>query len=395
MQIKKGHLALICISFGWFLVLSGRYGISILVKSIESSLSIGHAEIGLALTSMWLFYGLMQFPSGLISDIKGRKISILVSIITFAFAFLLIGLSTHYIMFFITVILLGIGTGGFPTAGIAMITDIFKEKRGKALGIQSSAGSLVAVVPVIVSVIIAFYTWRLFFFIWAGLSFVAAILFFRYTSESTRLPDVVSLRHRFKQGAEVFREKKILLMFIVNLVLSFTWIGLMSFYPTYLIEEKLFTGFQAGLALSLLSAGGIVLKPVTGSLSDKYNRKAIILLLVFISGLMTLLLIFLNSLWLIFLVSFLLASTSTAFPIISSYLMGLWEAKGRGGRLGFYRSVLIMLGSPTSAFIGISAARYGFNVPFLIIALLLFLMVIILFVNLLYERYIMSRQIAT
>ena len=75
----------------------------------------------------------------------------------------------------------------------------------------------------------------------------------------------------------------------------------------------------------------------------------------------------------IFVISFVLSSTSAAFPVISSYLTSKWEEKGRGGKLGFYRTLVILLGSPTSAVIGISASRYGFDVSFMVIAVLLFM----------------------
>lgn len=377
-NFKKEHVALLCVSLGWFLVLSGRLSISALLVSIEKSLQIGHAEAGLALTGMWLTYALMQFPSGIISDIKGRKISILLAMTIFSFAYLFIGLSSSYLIFFVTLILLGVGGGSFPTVGIAMITDIFKEKKGRALGVQSSAGSLAGVVPVFASVVALHYGWRTFFFILAATSLFSTYLFFRCAEESTRLPGKVSLKSRFIEGIGILREKEILLIFLVNLALTFTWIGYMSFFPAYLIEGKTFSGLETSVALAILATTGVVLKPFIGALSDKYDKKLVLLILTFLSSLAAFTLVYTSSIVVVFLVSFILSFTSAAFPVISSYLMSKWEEKGRGGKLGFYRTLVILFGSPTSAIMGFSASKYGFDVPFLSIAILLLITTFIL-----------------
>jgi MFS family permease len=379
-KIGNKHIALIFISLGWFLILSGRLSISTLLVNIEKALHIGHPEAGVALTAMWLFYGLMQYPSGIISDTKGRKISILLAMTILSVSYLLIGLSLHYVMFFITLILVGIGGGNFPTAGIAMLTDLFKEKRGKALGIQSSAGSIAGFVPIIAS-IIALYNWRFFFIILAGVSLISTYLFFTRTQESTRLPSQVTWKDRFTDGMSALREKKIVLMFGINLALAFAWIGYMSFFPTYLIESKMFTELYAGGSLFILASSGLILKPFIGTLSDKYDKKIIVLVLTILSAIATLFLVYSSSIPVIFFISFLLSFTSGAFPVISSYLMDQWEEKGRGGKLGFYRSLIILFGSPISAFIGFSADRYGFDFPFLVISLILFITAFLLFLG--------------
>ena len=97
-------------------------------------------------------------------------------------------------------------------------------------------------------------------------------------------------------------------------------------------------------------------------------------------------LVYAHSIAVVLVISFTLAFTSASFPIISSYLIGRWEEKGRGGKLGFYRTMVILTGSPTSAIIGISASRYGFDVPFLAIALILFVASVVIFSSFIKEK---------
>jgi predicted MFS family arabinose efflux permease len=382
--MKKEHIALCCISLAWFLILSGRYSISNLLPKITQDLNFSWTEAGIAMTSMWLFYALLQFPSGIFSDIKGRKISIILAMIVFSISYFLVGFSIHFFMFFLALILLGAGTGGYPSVGISMITDIFKEKRGKALGIRSSAGSLAYAVPMIAAVIASYYDWRSFFFIWGGISLISIYLFYRGTQESTQLPESVSVRERVVDGVRIFKKPQIQLMFVVNLLIAITWISYMSFFQPYLIVEKQgFNGLLAGIALGILGIGGFIFKPFIGSLSDRFDKKIIIFVLSLSTGLATLALVFSNSIVIIFLICPALSLSTAIFPVISSFLMDQWEDKGRAGKLGFYRSMLILLASPSSSVIGYLADKYTFDVPFIGLAIIFFIAAIVVLVSLL------------
>lgn len=367
---KKGA-ALLFTSIGWFLVLSGRLTVSTLLIRIEDSLGIDHAMAGYAITGMWFSYGIMQFPSGVLSDIKGRKITILCAFISFGTAFLFLALSFYYFLFFFFLVLLGIGSGCFQTASISMLSDLYREDRGRALGIQASSGSIAGLMPIALPLLASRLHWRGIFLMWAVLSLTVAWLFYRYSRETTKLPGKVSLRERFADGLSVLNQKTTRLFFIVNLVLVFTWMGFNSFFPAYMIENKGLSSLKAGIAFSLVSFSGILLKPLIGILSDRYNKKIIIMILLFVTAAAAGVLVRTDSFPIICIVSFLLAFATSIFLVINSYLMHYWEEKGRGGKLGFYRSLTILIGSPTSALIGYTATKYGFDFPFTALAVLL------------------------
>jgi len=385
-NLNKEQKALCCISLAWFLILSGRYSISNLLPNIVSDLNFSWTAAGTGLTLMWFFYALLQFPSGIFSDIKGRRISIIIGMIIFSISYLFVGFSIHYIMFLFALIILGAGTGIYPAVGISMITDIFKKQRGRALGIRSSAGSLAYAIPILAAAIGSFYSWRYFFFLWSFICFISIFLFYHGTWESTTLPDDVSIKERVFDGIKVFINRKVQLIFIVNLLLAITWISYMSFYPSYLIIDKGFSELQAAFALGILGLGGFIFKPIIGSLSDRYNKKIIMLILAFITSVGTFFIVNIQNLWIILLISFIPSLATAIFPVINSFLMDQWEEKGRAGKLGFYRSSLILLSSPASAFIGILKDNYNFDIPFLGISLILFIAALILAFNLLLSR---------
>jgi MFS family permease len=383
LKLTKENKALCCISLAWFLVLAGRYSISNLLPIIVSELHFSWTDAGLSLTAMWLIYAFIQFPSGIFSDIKGRKITILISIIIFSISYFIVGISVHFVMFFFALIILGAGTGIYPAVGISMITDIFKEKRGKALGIRDSAGSLAYFIPILAAVIASSYSWRLFFIAWSALCGFSVYLFYRQTSESTTLPEIVSIKERVIDGMSIFKKSNIQLIFVVNVFIAITWISYMSFFPALLVVEKGFTELQAAFALAILGLGGFIVKPIIGSLSDRYNKKIIIIVLSFLTAIGTLIIINIESMILILLISFIPSLATAIFPVISAYLMNQFSEKGRAGKLGFYRSSLIILSSPSSAVIGYLADKYNFKIPFIGISLILFFAAILLIVNVL------------
>lgn len=385
-RLGKEHIALIFASIGWFLILSGRYSISTLLVDIEASFGMSHAVAGAGMTGMWFFYGLMQFPSGIFSDIKGRKLTLTLAMLLLAVAYLLIGVSVHAFMFLAVLILLGIGAGSFPTAGMAMISDLFHKERGKALGIQSSAGSIAGLMPIVVPVIAA-YQWRLFFVAWAGVSLVSAYLFYLLSSESTRLPSHVDMVERFRDGFSVFLDKTTLFVFAINLTVIFVWMGFTSFYPAYLIEDKAFSSLQAGISFAVLILGGFIWKPIIGGLSDRYRPRLIVGLLTAVGTAAIVSIILIRVFPAVLALSFVLSTFTSVFLVHNHYLINQWEVKGRAGKLGFYRSVNILVGSPTSAVVGYAATRYGFDVPFLTLALLLALAAATLFGTLALEWY--------
>ncbi|MBD3178451.1 MAG: MFS transporter [Candidatus Latescibacteria bacterium] len=377
------NIALFFSSTGWFLLLSTRLTVSTLLVNIEESFGIDHALAGIALTGMWLSYGIMQFPSGVWSDIRGRKTTIFFSLLTFGLAFLFLGLTTNFFLFFVFIIILGIGTGFFMTASISMLSDLFREDRGRAFGIQASSGSLTGIVPIVIPILAASFHWRSIFVGLALITIVIAFLFRRLASESTVLPPEVSFRDRFLDGVSVLKQRTTQLFFLINLILVFSWIGTTSFFPTYMIESKGLSHLQAGICFSLLSLGGIVIKPAVGILSDRHNKRGIMTILLFLTSAGLIALVIVESFPALCAAAMFISLGTSVFLVANSYLMHFWQVRGRGGKLGFYRSFTILIGSPISAIIGYLATKYGFDISFLILGVLLMAASIIMFISVL------------
>jgi MFS family permease len=341
-----------------FLVFSGRLLIPTLTGNIEHSLDINHVEIGLGMTLLWLFYGLMQLPSGILSDEKGRKPVANSAIFIFSLAFLMMSLSNHYILFLISISLLGIGFGCFYTVSISMISDTFKNK-GKAIGTQSAMVSFAGITPLFVLPLTEKIGWRPLILIYAIMSILLGILFYNRVSEKKQ--ETQSKREGLQNGVKIFKDSNVALLLVINAVVAFVWVGIISFLPIYLVEGKGINEPTAAVIFSLIFFTGAFLRPLIGVLSDMYNRRILIIGILFISALSCYLLTQVTSILLTAIGVILTATVSSFFPLRSTYLMNKWPSKTRGSQMGMYSTVVIVLSSLSPLIIALSRKHYTFD----------------------------------
>jgi MFS family permease len=341
-----------------FLVFSGRLLVPTLTGNIENSLDINHVEIGLGMTLLWLFYGLMQLPSGIISDEKGRKPVASFAIFVFAIAFLIMSLSTNYILFLLSLILLGIGFGCFYTVSLSMISDRFKNK-GKAIGTQSAMASLAGITPLITLPLADKIGWRPLLLIYAITSIIIGILFYNQVSEKKQ--ETQNKKEGLQNGVKIFKDSNVTLLLIINAIMAFVWVGIISFLPIYLIEGKGIDQTAAAVIFSLIFFTGLFIRPLIGHLSDIYNKRILIVGILIISAIACFLLSHASSIILTTIGVILTATISAFFPLRSNYLMNKWSSKSRGSKMGMYSTVVIILSSISPFIIGLSLKSYNFD----------------------------------
>jgi MFS family permease len=334
----------------------------------------------------------MQYPGGAFSDAVGRKKIIALSLVFFSFASFLMGMNINFVTFVFTCSFIGFASGILPIPSFTMIAELFGPQKGKALGIHSSIGSISGLVPLILPFIVVIFGWRNIFLLWGVFGFIIAYLFYLLSTESLTKPEKKSHIDRFKTGLKSLTEKDAFFMLIVNLIISFAWIGLLSWFPTYIQQEKGFGPEVAGLLFSIVLSGGLLLKPIIGHLSDKINRLLIMTVLTALACISLYVLTISNSFIVLVIVSFMLSQTSAFYLVRTSYLMDIWHSKSAGTNLGVFRSLIILLGSPISALIGWSKGIYEFNTIILMISIGLLFAVVLLVIRLVKEEWAILKK---
>jgi len=368
-----------------FLVFSGRLLVPTLTGNIENSLDINHVEIGLGMTLLWLFYGLMQFPSGVLSDEKGRKPVASFAIFIFSIAFLIMSLSTNYIIFLLSLILLGIGFGCFYTVSLSMISDRFKNK-GKAIGAQSAMASLAGITPLITLPLADKIGWRPLILIYAIISLIIGILFYNQVSEKKE--ETQQKKEGLQNGVKIFRDSNVTLLLIINAIMAFVWVGIISFLPIYLIEGKGIDQTAAGVIFSLIFFTGLFIRPLIGHLSDLYNKRILILGILIISAISCFLLSQVSSIIFTTIGVILTATVSAFFPLRSNYLMNKWPSKSRGSQMGMYSTTVVILSSISPFIIGLSLKSYDFDRIFQMFSMIiLFAAILVVLIKYIYPFF--------
>lgn len=367
-----GRMLLIA-ALGWAAIQLARFAIPPLLPEIRADLSLSLAQAGVVLTVLQGVYAFVQYPSGRLSDDWTRATLLLPSFLVLAISILLIGSATGFLFLIAGMAVFGLGKGLYAIPARALMSDLFVERRGRALGIFSAGTDLGGVLASAAAVVaVAFATWRAVFVPIALVLAALGVVFFAWNEESyaTRRSDLEFLSTARRLLATP-RQRQALLAFVL---FYFMVNGVLNFLPEYLRATKGLSAELASAAFALLFAFGIVVKPASGAVSDRVPRQ-----LVSIGGMI----LAMASLALVLVVDSLVGigvaialfaiGYKAQFPVIDAILLDAAPAENMGGDLGAARAMFLGVGSLGPAFVGYVADRFDFTVAFaaLVVALVL------------------------
>jgi DHA2 family multidrug resistance protein len=150
------------------------------------------ANVEWIVTAYLLALGLAQPPTGWLTDRFGKRAVFCGCVITFTVGSLLCAVAPNLGALVAFRVLQGVGGGGLPPVGLAIIYELFPaDRRGTALGIWGIAAMAApAVGPVLGGWLVTAVSWRVLFLINVPIGVVGVVLSVRL------LRDVVPRRHR-------------------------------------------------------------------------------------------------------------------------------------------------------------------------------------------------------
>jgi len=372
LERKLAHKILILASLTWFIGLGSPILISSLLAPLEAALHINHALAGLALTVHLIIYAIAQVLGGIIADSKGKSGVILVSVILLSTSLLLIGSTVHYLQFLPFMALLGLARGGYRSSGCALLSDLFPQQVGKAMGVHIAVASLAGVIiPIFTAAVLPYFGWRMPFYTFAALSLT---VFFPLLGSLTResLSPLITLGEVDSSPTKLsgLVKNRSYLTSIVLLSLPFIAVnGLFSFLPIYLIEAKQLTIAQANFLYSLFFLVGIGSQIILGRLSDRLGRRLIISLLLIIS-IIALLLLYSATTLAFIIISILILSIFRGYtPVTDSLVMRILPQTVKATGYGTARAAFTIIGSAGPFFIGLVANYFSISISFILVSL--------------------------
>lgn len=370
--------AIIAVAMGWFLVVGMMLTLPALLPRIKAEFALTNTSAGVAVTVLWLVYGGFQFPAGLLTDRLGERRMLLGSMAVGTGVTVLFVLAPSFLVFVVTCGLLGVVGGLFATPRITLLSRLFPDRSGTAIGAVMSFGNVgAAVLPAAAGLIAAAVGWRLGFGV-AIPVFIAAFLAVWFSigrlDPATEVDtaddagDDLSLRETLPRVVQALKTREILLVTAGVTLTFFTFQGLTAFLTTYLTTMK---GISDGIAATLfggLFALAAIAQPVAGRVADGIGERFV---LVGITGLYAVLLVLLvafDTFWAIVGLVVLLGTQRGATPVATSYLTATLPADIRGSGYGLLRTIFTGVASSAAVVVGVLADADRFDTAFLLLA---------------------------
>lgn len=372
--------SLVVIASGWGLLLGTRMIYPVLLPYLRDSFGLSLTIAGLLITILWLGSAVGQLPSGILADQFSERRVMSAGAFMVAMALMIVATASNSTILFVGTGLIGLGLSLYPIARITILTDIYPDRIGSALGVTMATGDIgQTVLPPIAGVLAGAIAWQI------GLSFLIPLLFIvgivilvtLSTPNSTDTEvDALSAESARFLITEIRHSNLGLVSFILFLFILI-WQSFAGFYPTYLVEVKGLSTTAAGVLFSAFFAFGVIVKPLSGAAYDRIGmRSALVIVLVGpVAGLATL--PFIEGFWPLLGISAIVSMMLGSGAITQSFLADSFSREIRGTGLGIIRTTAASLGAVGPVIFGGIADRGHFDEGYLLLSGILVIVILL------------------
>lgn len=354
-------------AIAWGTLQTARFLLPPLLPEVQADLGLTVAQAGIVLTALQGVYGLSQYPGGRLSDSWSRSTLIVPALGVLALGCLLIGASTGFLLLLLGASVFGVGKGLFAIPSRALISDLFVEHRGRALGLFGASSDIGgAVASGLAIVVVAYLSWRAAFLPLAILLFALAVLFAFWTQESYALGHadlemLATVRRLLATPEQRWTLAAYTLFYLMTN-------GVLSFLPAYLREVKGFSPALASGSFAILFVVGVGVKPMAGAISDRIPRHyiAVVGMLLGAFALGSLLVVG-SAVAIVAVIVLFSVSYKGQYPIIDALLMDAAPADKVGRDLGAARTLFLGVGSLGPALVGVVTEAFDYTVAFAVL----------------------------
>lgn len=368
----RGKL-LVSIAVGWGMLVGTRMIYPILLPYLRNSFDFTLTIAGLLVTVLWLSAAVGQLPGGILADKFSERKLMTASIILAAMAVIIVVAASTAKILYAGTVLFGLSFSLYPVARITILSDIYPDRIGSALGVTMATGDLgQTLLPPIAGIIAAAIAWQ------AGLAFTIPLLFciciFIWVTIPNQDEKASAVNELSVDEIQyIVTELRRPVMILITVILVFyilVWQAFSGFYPIYLTEIKGLSTSSAGLLFGLFFASGIVIKPTAGFAYDRIGMRGS-LLIVLVGPLIGLLLLpFIDQIWLLAVITILVSTILGLGAIIQSYLADTFSEDMHDTGLGVIRTIAATLGASGPVIFGVIADQGYFNEGYVILALI-------------------------
>ncbi|WP_171006620.1 MFS transporter [Halalkalirubrum salinum] len=363
---------ILTIAFGWFLITGTMLALPALLPRIISEFSVSNATAGTAITLLWLVYGIAQFPAGLLTDRLGERKMLFWSMTIGVLVAMWFTFSSSFTVFLVACGLLGIVGGLFATPRITLLSQLYPDRIGTAIGAVMAAGNIgSAVLPIVVGFVATVLGWRLGFGTIIPLFLIAVIAVWFVIPGKTDAGDAAPdtpIREVITPLLQEVTSREVVLVTAGITLTFFTFQGLTAFLTTYLISMKGLDGGTAALLYGMMFAVAAIAQPIAGSIADYLGKRLILTLITGSYAVLLVVLVVTNSFVVVVPMVLLLGTQRGATPVATAYLIATLPEDIQGTGYGLLRSVFTSVSSSAAVIVGIFADADLFDAAFLFLA---------------------------
>ncbi|MFC7135424.1 MULTISPECIES: MFS transporter [Salinibaculum] len=364
--------ALTVVALGWLLLLGTRLIFPALLPEIKTAYGLNNATAGGIISAISITVATMQFPSGVLADRVGERIVLVIGMVVAAIGLTILSTLPVLPAFLVGGILFGIGMGSFGSPRVMVLSNLYPKRDGTAIGITFSAGHVgTSTLPFVAGTLMILFGWQVGFLYVIPLFLFTAFGLWRFVPARTERAS--SETHKSRKAAireilSVVTRRQILLTFLALSLWSFTFVGITTFLPTYLITEKGLSPQSATAIYSLLFVTGLFAQAGAGNVADRHGYRRVLLPLSAISIVPLFVFPFADGVWLLGGLVLLMGTRLGLMPVTNAYLISAVPDESQGSSYGLVRSFQAYIGSTGAVFVGFLADSGLFDEAFLILA---------------------------
>lgn len=247
------------------------------------SLGAGPERIGLIVSVSTITGVLLKLPSGALSDIYGRKLLLRIGVIAFGLPpFMYLFVSDLNVLTGLRFVH-GLATAIFAPSALATVADLYKERRGTAMGTYTACTQSGALLGPFLGGWLVYTAGFSTAFVTAGIfGCLASLIFFSLHLDEPppRVRDrglAPVLAEMGKGFLAVARNRRVLITSSTDAAKMIANGALMAFLPLYGLSVGLNPG-EVGLLFSVQAVTSFFSKPIMGRVSDRVGRQPLIVI---------------------------------------------------------------------------------------------------------------------
>jgi predicted MFS family arabinose efflux permease len=362
-----------------FLVNLARVIFAPLIQPAAAEFGVQTATLGVVTSAAWFGSAAPRLPTGYLLTRVPRHRVVAGTGLALVGTSVFTGFATSPAHLVVGAFLMGLSSGVYFIAANPLVSELFPDRVGQAIGVHGMASQVAAVgAPVGLSVVLLVGDWRQTFF---GIAAVAAVTtaVLVVASRRTDLPEAGTEDRSLLTAARAQWRVIVTGIAFVGSA-GFVWNGLFNLYGDYLEVVKGIDPETGRLLLSLMFAAGLPAFVLTGMLADRVPNIPLLLGIVVSFALSVLALTVVEGVVAIAAVSLLVGySVHSLFPAIDTYTLSALPDQHRASAYAVFSATMMSIQALGSGSVGlVVAGRLGYTAVFQGLALVLVTVAVVL-----------------